>query len=135
MTEIELVISKLKKAKETLSSPTFQKETIQNNSKAIEDLNRGQLRKGINSDGGTFPDYKSRKKTGPIKWFDTGVYYRSLNTEFFSSGFLVGSTDSKDKFIEGRKGPVKGLTEQSILVLHKEIKKQLFIKLRAIINV
>jgi hypothetical protein len=135
MNEIEEVILKLKKAKETLTSTSFQKEIIENNSKAIEDLNRDQLKKGINSDGGIFPDYKSKKKEGPIKWFDKGDYYKSLKTGFFSSGFLVESTDEKDKYIEDRKGPVKGLTEMSLDLLRKIVKVQIFKKIKTIVHV
>lgn len=135
MMQIDAIISKLKKAKETLAGTSFQKDIIQNNSVVIENLNRDQLRRGITSEGGVFPDYKSKNKNGPIKWRDTGKYYSSLKTGFFDSGFFVGSTDNKDKFIEGRFGPVKGLNNRSIDLLRGLIKTQAIQKVKMIVNV
>lgn len=64
-----------------------------------------QLAQGLRSDDSVTPDYSFRsvfqygKEPGPIKWYDTGAFYRGIKIDVREDIFILDSTDPKTSMI------------------------------------
>lgn len=128
MNALDNIVKKL----EALNSNELIGKVITQNQDKIEDLNKSQLERGIKSDESDIvnritgrstysPNAKNASK-GRIgkkyELFDTGEYYSKLKADVKSDFFQIVNTDSKDDKLSDEYGDeIKGLTEESTLIL------------------
>ena len=99
----------------------------------VAELNtKGQLYKGLLSDGGQLPDYSKAsvemfgKRPGPIKLFNSGEFWKSWNIQLTLDGFYIDADPEKEdgtnlftKYSEY--GEVLGLTDKNMNVFINEL--------------
>jgi hypothetical protein len=103
-------------------------ESISQNPKIVEDLNRAQLNEGIMPSGEKINPSYTRKtiaikriKAQPINRVtlrDSGKFYGSIKAKVTNSDLSISSTDAKyDKKIKPKYGEVLGLTTENTATL------------------
>lgn len=111
-------------------------DIVESNPVLLGNLNRGQLREGVNSVGSDMPSYVSNSKApkapGTIKLFNKGEYTKGINPLFSNEGIDMTSKDQKVKFLDPKYPLALGLNDDSVLVIQKEIEKELPRKLLAL---
>ncbi len=118
------------------SLPTIVASILKDLAPQIEQMNRAQLAEGRDADGKKTPRYKSRDKTGRIKFRDTGDYYRSINAEVRGQKLSLESQDKKEKYLNPWKGviPTLGLSPQNMLRLQQLVDIKLSEMLNNLLN-
>ena len=114
-------------------------ETLSEHSKDMADLNRKQLAEGKDATGATNPKYKSKGKRGPLKFRETGDYYKSIVAEVKGTKVDMKSTDAKAKYLDPYKGhgtriETLGLSPDSITALRQPLTSTLIEKIKNFIS-
>ena len=92
----------------------------------IAEYNREQLRQGERSDGSELPDYSPTsvnvygKEAGPIKLFDTGYFYESIEAVVVGESIAILSNPIKRDEITGKITNLKEVYEPEIIGISKE---------------
>jgi len=83
----------------------------------MQDMNVGQMNKGIKSDGSLIGEYsRYSAKSGHITLHDTGDFHDGIKFKTITSEYaLIESTDSKDAMLSEEYGDeIKGLTDENM---------------------
>jgi hypothetical protein len=92
----------------------------------IAEYNREQLREGKRSDGSDLPDYSDTsvfvygKEAGPIKLFDTGFFYESIEAVVVGDVIAILSNPIKRDEITGKITNLKERYEPEIIGISEE---------------
>jgi hypothetical protein len=121
------------------TADSIMQEIVKTQGEFIAELNRDQLAEGIAATGGDMPNYSAVSqsrygKSGKIKLFDRGGFYRGIKPEFNASGFDMTSSDYKNNILNPFRKTIEslGLTEESMLRLRDKILPLILTKLRAL---
>ena len=118
-----LRLERMKKEALNISIDEFKEED-----QMLGDLNRGQLSEGLDANGNPNPNYaQSSKKSGRIKFKDTGKYTSGIKPLFDTDGFEMTSTDEKRAFLNPWKKVVEtlGLTIKNLSLVLIKIKPRI----------
>lgn len=83
---------------------TMAQAMVDTGDEAVEQQ-KAQLAQGLRSDDTVTDDYSFRsvfqygKEPGPIKWYDTGAFYRGIKIDVREDIYILDSTDPKTSMI------------------------------------
>ena len=114
----------------------------------IAEYNRQQLQEGERADGTGLPDYSSTsvniygKEPGPIKLFDTGAFYASIEAVIVDDVIAIVSNPVKRDEITGRITNLKekygheiiGLTEENLAELRQAVKAKILGYIKSVLR-
>jgi hypothetical protein len=126
MVALEILADTLKKIQQDL--PALIGEVIEDNERAIVEMNIEQLQEGQRSDGSTLPNYspvsvaKFGKRPGPMTLEDTGAFYRGIRVRAGKTFAEIIGTDPKTGMLEALYDlTIIGLSEDNLEKLKFEI--------------
>ncbi|MDC3237436.1 hypothetical protein OAT93_01745 [bacterium] len=123
-------ISRLERMKKGVLKVSIQE--FKEESQLLGDLNRSQLNEGLDANGKPTPNYaESSKKSGRIRFKDTGKYTEGIKPLFEGDGFQMTSTDEKRAFLNPWKKVVEtlGVTVKNLYLVLVKIKPRIVNKL------
>lgn len=101
--------------------PALIAEVIEDNERAIREMNIEQLQEGQRSDGSTLPNYsiasvrKFGKRPGPMTLEDTGAFYRGIRVRANKTFAEIIGTDPKTGMLEAIYDlTIIGLSEENL---------------------
>jgi hypothetical protein len=123
---LENIADMLRKIQQDL--PALIGEVIEDNERAIVEMNIEQLQEGQRSDGSTLPNYsigsvqRFGKRPGPMTLEDTGAFYRGIRVRAGKTFAEIIGTDPKTGMLEARYDlTIIGLSEDNTERLKFEI--------------
>lgn len=120
--DVALILADLRQ-----SLPELASDVLNESAPQIEDAITLQLSQGINGDGSTFRDYspvsvaKFGKPAGPIKWFDTGDFYKGVKAFADNATLKIDDTDWKTPKILTQYPEAISLTDESLATLQEDV--------------
>lgn len=105
----------------------------------IAEFNREQLEKGERSDGSHLPDYSKTsvemygKTPGPIKLYDTGEFYKSIEAKVVNDVIAILSSPLKKDIVTGSITNLKeeydkeiiGINDENLRKIRTQVKKNI----------
>lgn len=131
MATIDEMIQRFQRIRE--QTPQMIENAFNDESAMAAELNRKQLDKGQKSDGSFLPNYKSKSRSGPIRLYDTGDFWRGIRFIADNDKITSFSDDRKNSLLQDKYGEkILGLTAQSKIELQPYISDNYLIQVKKI---
>lgn len=98
-------------------------QALESSKNDMVELNLEQLDIGMKSDGSSMPPYSSNSpKSGKIRLYDTGDFWRGFFARDTGKAFEISSSDDKTDELQQKYDPIFGLVKKQMEELARRVK-------------